>query len=104
MKKSNRIFGRKTSTEPTPVMIPSPTRDANHPTLMAFAAVSASQPKKSSIMFMKGVAKVKVTSKAAHISARNMGIPRYLFVTTRSTISDPLRRVVLILHTCRNIV
>ncbi len=88
--KKNRmkILGTKSMTDPTPAIIPSPSRDESHGESIFTATILAREPKNMSMSSIKGVAKVKVSSNIPHIRARNMGIPRYLLVSTLSIISE----------------
>ncbi|KAF5029425.1 hypothetical protein DSECCO2_648760 [anaerobic digester metagenome] len=84
-----KMLGTKSMTDPAPAIIPSASRDENQGESMFAVTISARRPKNISIIPMKGVAKANVSSNIPHIRARNMGIPRYLFVSTLSIISEP---------------
>ena len=94
-KKRNMMFGRNTSTPPTPLITPSVSIDrstgsevSGHFDLMK----SFRKPKDSSMASISGWAQVNVNQKVSRMIRKNSGRPRYLLVITMSILSEISRR------------
>ena len=89
---SRNIFGRKTTTDPTPPMIPSEISDRTQSGAAISArpaeAKPASSPNPSSIRSMIGAPTVNTIWKIRYITARKIGNPNHLLVTILSIRSD----------------
>ena len=92
-RKISRICGRNTSTPPTPAITPSPTSEVTHSGAATAssprAAQSPIQPTSDSVSPVRNVPGApNVTANISPITTRKIGNARYLFVTTRSILSE----------------
>ena len=79
-----RMFGRNTSTLPTPAIMPSTSRSLNHPTGRSVPILSPIHATPASIQSIGYWPMVKVHQKIKYSSARKIGKASHLLVTTES--------------------
>ncbi|OPZ97524.1 MAG: hypothetical protein BWY70_01477 [Bacteroidetes bacterium ADurb.Bin408] len=75
-KNSSKILGRKTTTPPTPLMMPLISRSVSAPGGRRCESVDASHSKPDSIHIMGYSPKVKVSVNVSHINKKKTGYPR----------------------------